>query len=145
MTVKSFFGYCLVLLVATPPALIASPAATAPGSYHDWNREIDEVVILQPFHADNYREIVVEAFDSTGVKLPDSQDNTLAAVRSALESIRPAFVEGLQKKLHPRVGSVAVTSKRTTGINALAVRARLTKVDPGSQAARYWGGFGAGQ
>jgi hypothetical protein len=24
------------------------------------------------------------------------------------------------------------------------VRARITKSDPGSQAARYWGGFGAG-
>jgi len=70
------------------------------------------------------------------VKLPETNDNTYRAVQSALRAIKPAFIEGLEKKAQ-RKG--AAQSGRT-----LIVRARLTKLDPGSQAARYFAGFGAG-
>ena len=51
--------------------------------------------------------------------------------------MKPAFIDGLERKAQRKVG--AAQSGRT-----LIVRARLTKVDPGSQAARSWAGFGAG-
>ncbi len=106
------------------------------GTYRDWN-DIDEVTILQPFDASAYSQIAVESFDSSGVKLPETNDNTYRAVQSALRAIKPAFIEGLERKAQRKAG--AAQSSRT-----LIVRARLTKVDPGSQAARYFGGFGAG-
>lgn len=51
--------------------------------------------------------------------------------------MKPAFIHGVSEK-----------AKRKTAGGApgktLVIRARLTKVDPGSQAARVWVGFGAG-
>ncbi len=98
---------------------------------------MDEVTIVQPFRSAAYTTVAVESFDSSGVHLPDPEDNTFAAVKKALGTIKPAFIEGLQKKARR-----PLAASRNGG--TLIVRARLTKVDPGSQAARYFGGFGAG-
>ena len=114
----------------------AAPAPSAPGTYRDWH-DVDEVTIIQPFNASTYSQIAVESFDSAGVKLPDVNDNTYRAVQSALRGMKPAFIQGVAEK-----------AKRKAAVNApgktLIIRTRLTKVDPGSQAARYFVGFGAG-
>jgi hypothetical protein len=115
---------------------IAAPAPLAPGTYRDWH-DVDQVTILRPFNAAAYSQIAVESFDSIGVKLPPTNDNTYRAVQSAIRMMKPAFMDGLAQK-----------AQRKTNANApgktLVVRARLTKIDPGSQAARYFLGFGAG-
>jgi hypothetical protein len=114
----------------------AAPAPTTPGTYRDWH-SVDEVTIIRPFNAAAYNRIAVESFDSAGVQLPSTNDNTYRAVQSAIRMMKPAFIEGLAQK-----------AQRKTTANApgktLVVRARLAKVDPGSQAARYFVGFGAG-
>jgi len=125
------------LLVAFLSAsAIAAPAPVAPGTYRDWHG-VDEVTIIRPFNAAAYSQIAVESFDSTGVKLPPANDNTYRAVQSAIRMMKPAFMEGLAEK-----------AQRKTNANApgktLVVRARLARVDPGSQAARAFLGFGAG-
>ncbi len=144
MITNRFLTCCLLSLAAVVllPSLGAAPAPTSPGNYRDWKGDIDEVSILQTFRADDYRDILVESFESKGVELPDKTDNTYKAVSSALESIKPAFMEGLQKKLRAKT-PLAAEGRKPAG-NALLIRVRLTKVDPGSQAARYFGGFGAG-
>ena len=115
---------------------LAAKESTAPGTYRDWH-DVDEVTIIQPFVAANYAQIAVESFDSRGVKLPPANENTHQAVQLALQRMKPAFIEGVSRK-----------AKRKTSGNApgktLVIRARLTKIDPGSQAARFWVGFGAG-
>jgi len=114
---------------------IAAPAPAGRGAYRNWH-DVDEVTIIQPFNAAAYSQIAVESFDSTRVKLPPANDNTYQAVQSAIRVMKPAFMGGLAEK-----------ARRKTNVNApgkmLVVRARLIKVDPGSQAARYFG-FGAG-
>jgi Domain of unknown function (DUF4410) len=115
---------------------MAARAPTAPGTYHDWH-DVDEVTIIRPFNASAYTQIAVESFDSVGVKLPDPNDNTYRAVLLALRTMKPAFMEGVARNAKRKVG---VTGPAKT----LVIRARLTKVDPGSQAARYVVGFGAG-
>ena len=114
----------------------AAPAPATPGTYHDWH-DVDQVTIIQPFNASAYNQIAVESFDSAGVKLPDPNDNTYRAVQLAIRTIKPAFMQGVAQK-----------ARRKAGANApgktLVIRARLTKIDPGSQAARYFVGFGAG-
>lgn len=107
----------------------------APGVYHDWH-DVDEVTIIQPFDTSPYSQIAVESFDSSSVKLPETNDNTYQAVQSALRMMKPAFIDGVQRTAQRRAGA---NSGKT-----LVIRARLTKVDPGSQAARYFLGFGAG-
>lgn len=132
-------GVLTVALFANTAA--GSKGTTTPGTYHDWNGDIDEVTILQPLHLDTYNDIAVEAFDVTKVPLPNPKENTYEAVRSALNSLKPAFLEGFQKNLRRKPGGPnPVRGKGQT----LVVLVRLTKADPGSQAARYFGGFGAG-
>src|SRR3954451_3362310 len=128
-------SFCLVALFVSKSA-IAGPPSTAPGTYRDWH-DVDEVTIIRPFVAANYSQIAVESFDNRRVKLPPANENTYQAVQLALQRMKPAFIQGVSEK-----------AKRKTSGNApgktLVIRARLTKVDPGSQAARVWVGFGAG-
>ena len=119
----------------------ASKGSTTPGTYHDWDGDIDEVVILQPLHLNAYHDIAVEAFDVSKVALPNPKENTYQAVHAALNSLKPAFLEGFQKDLRQKPGGP--NPARGKG-QTLVVLVRVTKLDPGSQAARYWGGFGAG-
>jgi hypothetical protein len=114
----------------------AAPAPAVQGTYRDWH-DVDEVTIIQPFNAASYSQIAVESFDSTRVKLPPANDNTYRAVQSAIHVMKPAFMAGLAEKAHRKANANAPGKM-------LVVRARLTKVDPGSQAARYFVGFGAG-
>src|SRR5262245_2365929 len=145
MIARSFvlFGIAVAGFVLIPinGAIAGSKPPTAPGQYRDWNDDIDEVTILQPFHLNSYNDIAVESFDITRVSLPDPNDNTYAAVRSALSSIKPAFLAGFQNNLRQKPGG---SQNHRGKSQALVVLVRLTKLDPGSQAARYWAGFGAG-
>jgi hypothetical protein len=125
-------------------ASAGSKRSTAPGTYRDWNGDIDEVTIIQPFRLDSYNDIAVESFDLTGVPLPNPKENTFEAVRSAIARIKPAFLEGFQRDLRRKVGPNVVEVGPHARPSTLVIRARLTKVDPGSQAARYFIGFGAG-
>jgi hypothetical protein len=127
--------FCFLAIVFCQSAIAARPS-TAPGTYHDWH-DVDEVTIIRPFVAASYSDIAVETFDTRGVKLPPANEKTYQAVQLALQRMKPAFIQGVSEK-----------AKRKTSANApgktLVIRARLTKVDPGSQAARYFVGFGAG-
>jgi Domain of unknown function (DUF4410) len=114
----------------------AAPSPPVPGTYRDWH-DVDEVTIIQPFNAAAYSQIAVESFDTTRVKLPPANDNTYQAVQSAMRMMKPAFMDGLAQKAQRKANPNAPGKM-------LVVRARLSKVDPGSQAARYFVGFGAG-
>jgi len=133
--------FCLVAgsltLMPTRDAAAARKGETAPGTYRDWNGDIDEVTIVQPFNAASFDAIAVESFATAGVTLPNPNDNTYAAVQAAMRLIKPAFMTGLEQTARRKI--TAGGKART-----LIIRARLTKLDPGSRAARYWAGFGAG-
>jgi hypothetical protein len=140
MIARNIVLFCAVLITLTLTPFRdanASKGATAPGTYRDWNGDIDEITILQPFNAASFDSIAVESFDTTGVQLPNPKDNTYPAVLSAMRLIKPAFMGGLQEKARRKIGAGG-------GRGTLIIRARMTKLDPGSRAARYWAGFGAG-
>jgi uncharacterized protein DUF4410 len=141
MIARTFALFCFMLgsfTLALPEKVEA--ASTAPGTYRNWNGDIDEVTIVQPFRLDAYNDIAVESFDITGVPLPNPKENTFGAVQSALRSLKPAFIEGFQQGLRRKPGANTARGKG----EILVIIARVSKADPGSQAARYWGGFGAG-
>jgi hypothetical protein len=136
MTPKLLNIFAIVVGACVSASAVAATAPPVPGTFRDWH-DVDEVTIIRPFNAAAYDQIAVESFDSTGVQLPPTNDNTFRAVQSAIRTMKPAFMEGLAQK-----------AQRKTNANApgkmLVVRARLTRVDPGSQAARAFLGFGAG-
>jgi hypothetical protein len=144
MIARNFALFCFLLgslSLALPENAEGSKGTTTPGTYRDWNGDIDEVTIMQPFRLDTYNDIAVESFDITKVPLPNPKENTHAAVQSALSTIKPAFIEGFLQNLRRKPG--ANNMARGKG-QTLVIVARLTKLDPGSQAARYFGSFGAG-
>ncbi|PYI92636.1 MAG: hypothetical protein DME97_10025 [Verrucomicrobia bacterium] len=136
MTPKLLNIFATVVGACVSASAVAATAPPAPGTFRDWH-DVDEVTIIRLFNAAAYDQIAVESFDSAGVKLPPTNDNTFRAVQSAIRMMKPAFMDGLAQKARRKAGPNA------TG-KTLIVRARLTKVDPGSQAARYFVGFGAG-
>lgn len=145
MIVRNFalcrFLPLVLMLGSLTDASAASNGTTAPGTYRNWAGDLDEVTIIQPFRLDAYNDIAVESFDAAGVALPNPNENTYEAVRSAIGSIKPAFIQGLLQNLRRKPGGANMP--RGKG-ETLVIRARLLKVDPGSQAARYFIKFGAG-
>src|ERR671914_137406 len=109
MIARNIVLFCLVFgnltILLSPDALAARKDSTAPGTYRDWNGDIDEVTILQPFNAAAYDSIAVEAFDTAGVPLPNPNDNTYAAVQAAIRLIKPAFITGLEQNARRKIGA----------------------------------------
>lgn len=129
-----------LVLQAAPLAAKPKPAPTAPGTYTDWQDEIDKLEIVASFELGDYRRAVVEPFDTSETPLPEADDNTYAPVKETLPRAAAPFAAQLGESLR---GRLAVT-EGTAGDGALVVRGRVAVMDPGSRAARYWGGFGAG-
>lgn len=133
----------LALLAFALPLAAAKgkKSLTAPGRYKDWADEIDRVEILKTFALKDYDRVVVQPFDAKDVELPEKDDNTYGPVKSVLSHAAEPFLDGLSNVLPEKmqVGKGEGGESRT-----LKIRGKIELMDPGSQAARYWVGFGAG-
>jgi hypothetical protein len=127
----------IVGLVAAPAAHAQKGGSTKPGRYTDFH-DVDEVTIVQPFQSKNYNRIVVQRLNTSGAPLPEPSDNSYNDVKAALANSTTPFMEGVREKAGMQVQG------GPGGPGSLIIRARITKSDPGSQAARYWASFGAG-
>jgi hypothetical protein len=143
---KTWLRIALAVAVLAAPASDAvakkKPAPTAPGKYTEWGDDIDELEIVESFKTADYERIVVEPFDTSATPLPDPDDNSYVAAKTALAYVTPPFVEGLSSQLAKPPSAVGDPGTAPPG--ALVIRGKVTTMDPGSRAARYWGGFGAG-
>ena len=136
-TTRLLLTFAIAALLAVPAAHAQKGGATKPGKYTDFH-DIDEVTIVQPFQSRNYNRIVVQRLNTANAPLPEPSDNSYADVKAALANSTAPFMEGVREKSGMQVQPGA------GGPGSLIIRARITKSDPGSQAARYWGSFGAG-
>ncbi len=133
------FLSAVAALILIPAAANAQKNATKPGSYTDWN-DVDQVTIVQPFQLGSYSRVVVQPLDTRNATMPDAKDNSYSAVKEALANSTQPFTQGLSEKMK----TLPVQAGQGGGAKALIIRARITKSDPGSQAARYFVSFGAG-
>ena len=132
----------LSLALAPSAAAKAKAHPTAPGKYTDWNGEIDELEVVSAFKLADFNRIIIEPFDSSETPLPEKGDNTFEPVKTVLASVAPSFVEGLHEEL-PKL-PVALAKETEGAPQELHIRGKILVMDPGSRAARHWGGFGAG-
>lgn len=137
---RLFLVLVLIPLLALPAAAKKKPVPTEPGKYTDWRDEIDELEIVQTFDLSSYSKVVVEPFDTSETPLPEKDDNTYEPVQQILKDPAAAFTAGLDEALDVPVSKGPAEGEK----GALVVRAKVMVMDPGSRAARYWGGFGAG-
>jgi hypothetical protein len=136
---------CLVAIAVSIPAEARrkkSPAAsTEPGTYQKWGPDIDEIEVVKTFNAADYKTIAVVPFDTDDVQLPKPEDNTYEPVKKVLGSVTDPFVESLSEHT---AAKVSLEAKPEKAAGTLIVRAKVLEMDPGSKAARYFAGFGAG-
>lgn len=141
MTLKRFAPYVIFSALVSLPLAVHAQKNAAPkaGTFKDWH-DVDEVTIVQPFQLASYTKVFVQPLDTHAATLPEASDNSFKDVKEALATSTEPFVTGLRGKMK----GVSVEAGKGGGAKSLTVRARITKSDPGSQAARYFAGFGAG-
>ncbi len=118
-------------------SVLARGASTAPGKYEDWN-DLDHVQIMQPLALANYKAIVIAPVTSKGAELPEQGDNSHKPIMDALSKMTATFADGVAEEA-PR--GLNVTQGTVAGAGALLIKARVTLVHPGSEAARHFGGI----
>lgn len=134
----------LVLVLALPVgAQKRGGVPTAPGTYEDWNDEIDRVEIVETFAAADYSRLVVADFDTSETPLPERDDNSYEPVQEVLADVAGPLIEGLAEA-EPGLAVERGGGEAPAGAGVLVLRGRVLEMDPGSRAARYWAGFGAG-
>ena len=138
---RALMSSALLVLLALPVMAAKKAAPTAPGRYTGWGEEIDVLDIKESFKLSDYTKVVVEPFDTDDTPLPEKDDNTYEPVKMVLQEPAGAFTEGLAEGLK---GKIQVSEGTGGKDETLLVRTRVITMDPGSRAARYWAGFGAG-
>lgn len=127
MSLRRFFSPWLFLL-ASVSTLSASPG---PGIYSHWKGEIDSVVVHHSFRADDFQDIVVEPLDVSQVVIPERSGESPSAIAALLASLKPAFLEGMQKNLRHRTITPGHAPK------SLVIRIHLLKADPGTRNPKF--------
>jgi len=134
-------------------AAAADKVSTAPGKYKEW-KDLDEIEIVRTFKLADFTGIIVEPIDTSTTPLPAADDNSYEPAKKALAQFTSVFVDGLKERVVKDKKAIGRDLQVTTG-NAspakspdgkrwIAVRGKVENFDPGSRAARYFGGFGAG-
>ena len=132
-----------LLLVAGSAQAKKAKAPTEPGTYRDWNGEIDQLEVVQTFAFSDYSRLLVGSFDTSSTPLPESDDNTFEPVKEVLADVASPLAEALRNNL-PGASVDTLSGKMPSDKGVLVLRGKVLEMDPGSRAARYWGGFGAG-
>ncbi|MCM2316831.1 MAG: DUF4410 domain-containing protein [Thermoanaerobaculia bacterium] len=136
---------CLVVLVAFAPSALAGRkkgASTEPGTYKDWKDEIDLLEIVEVFKLADYSKVAVQDFDTSETPLPEADDNTFEPVKKVLSNVEGPLAKGIEDELDRDTPEVVASDAKGEGV--LIVTGNVEAMNPGSKAARYWGGFGAG-
>jgi hypothetical protein len=133
-------------LFASAPSVEArgrKSVSTEPGTYKEWGPDIDEITINKTFKIADYNTIVVVPFDTSKTTKPGKDEDSYHAVNNVLEGFSGTLSEALRQELKA-TAKVEQHSKAPKASRTLIVRGTVEEIDPGSRAARYWAGFGAG-
>ncbi len=149
MTLKILLSL-LAAVIATPLYAAGSPPPKAKsagktltiGTHHDWAGYFDEVQVLKPVAGITIKRISVAPITAGNIRWPSETDNTHKAVKDVVANASKPFLAGLKGKLANQ--SVTLSPNQKGGGSDVMVRTRISRIDPGSQAARYWGSFSAG-
>lgn len=131
-------------IVVAPTALAGKKkgGSTEPGTYKEWKDEIDVLEIVKGFKLSDYSKIAVQNFDTGETPLPDKDDNTYEPVKKMLANVEGPLARGIDDELEKQ--EIEIVASDTKGAGVLIVTGEVEEMNPGSKAARYWGGFGAG-
>jgi hypothetical protein len=147
---KSCIFLSLVFFIALSIPVYGKQDSAVPGKYQDWNRTVDNLEILQAFKVSDYSKIIIWPLDTSKVSLPDIRDNTYTPVKNVLSRINTIFIKGLKEAFENKLNVAPLekaneNSPEILKTNVLMIKARVTEMNPGSFALRFWIRFGAGK
>lgn len=146
---KRITAFCFAMLIASPALSYDEPTL---GAHEDWN-DLDHIRINEMFKPHDYNKIVIRHIDVSSVALPDKSDNSYEPVVKALREFDQNLNAGFKESIviPSEVAGVKTANGKEKSKQAAAgsmrgaivVKAKLTEMEPGSAAARYWA-VGAG-
>jgi hypothetical protein len=139
LAVRSVVAVVVIALLTVPLAARGKAPSTSKGKHTDWGGRIDSIEIVRSFDFSDYGTVHVSGFGTDSVARPPKSENTYEPVKKVLGNVSAAVVEGLKHDLPGKK-----VSRGKGGKGTIVIRGRVTVMDPGSRAKRYWGGFGAG-
>lgn len=116
----------------------SAPPVKYPSTAVDWNG-VDRVEFVKEFALASYRHLQVVPADTSSAELPPEDDNSYAPTITVLAGADQLLRYRIDREL---LGRLKVSPDEAEG--ALKLVCRITEINPGSRAARYWVGFGAG-
>ena len=143
---------------ATPESSRQKLPAQFPAHVQKWHGgRVTEVEFVEDFRLPPGGRVQIAALDTAATPLPPADDNTREPAEKARDRFSETFAEGVRKTTKTYVPVDAVPGAAATAgaaaprwatpapkADALLVRGRVLELNPGSRAARYWVGFGAG-
>ena len=126
-------------------AMAVSAATPKVGTFTKWNG-IDFIEIKQLFLLSDYSAIQMVALDIKAVELPEKDDNTYEPVVNALAAVDEVLLGAMKENLETvRIERAEAVTQSTaapaaSSPKALVIRGQVTKMNPGSAAARMWAG-----
>lgn len=131
---------CAVVLAPVAEARGKKTTTTEPGKYKEWGDDIDEIEIAKSWKISDYDRIVVAPFDTSTAALPEGKEHE---AKQVLASFTDTLTEAFRTELKAKA-QVEQSSKPGKTPRTLILRGKVERIDPGSRAKRYFGGFGAG-
>ena len=122
-----------------------SPTAktTYPSKARGWHG-VDEVEFKQPYRFANYTALVVDAVVTNQCTLPPKGENTYEVTLAALGQADTLIFTEIERGLKAKLPVVAKSAPNQPTGNTLLLKVKVAEFNPGSVAARFWVGFGAG-
>lgn len=147
MRIVQFTLLVASLMLATGCASTGDKAdSKAPPQYpqvaRGWNG-MDSVELLAPYSLAGYDSLLIERIDTSGAVLPPKDENTFKPVSEVLAKLDAITVPEYEKRLKQKI-RVTTQKPEAAQSNHLVMKVKLTEFNPGSAAARFWVGFGAG-
>ena len=113
--------------------------------YHDWNKWLDYINIVEPLDINNYETIYLCPVDISKVKWPDKSDNKHPALEESLKAFPGIIAKSITKQFsHLKVQTVNSLNELQLDEKSLGLCLRFDELDQGDLSLRIWVGAGAG-
>jgi Domain of unknown function (DUF4410) len=141
------FGSILAACVLITGCSTTSTSPTAkiayPSKARGWNG-VDEVEFKQPYRFANYTALVVDSVVTNQCTLPPKGENTHEVTLAALGQADTLIFTEIERGLKEEIPVVAKSAPNQPTGKTLLLKVKVSEFNPGSVAARFWVGFGAG-
>ena len=136
---KSFFFLAVTLL-----ASFGLMAQIPVGTYTEWKKCIDELVVKSDYDFSGRKTVVILPVETSNVEIPKDKD-LKPIVNNTLKTLTKQVADELQKKLSKAGYKVVVgESANYRDPEAIVIQLNWQEINLGSRALRTWVGFGAG-